>query len=286
MRLRLIVLSLLIPLSMKICVAQARDLSMKKHDLTSAGFSIITSDDPSYETELRQLGFGSNPDALAIKPFSVLLKNTSSRSVVAFAIKWTISDALGNTLSRSFNYIQPNALLDGGKAKRERMPVEHQIRPGASRLVTVNGMVRSPEELHDLAAGSFVGSVKGVDLDLAIFDDGEAVGPNELGLMERFAAFVDAEQDLMREVGSRMSIGEEVKKILADIRSRLAPDTREVPVTPAAIYDHNLRIYLDELEATTENAGTEATRNIVAYRKYDVRPNIHRLTSPSGTEAK
>jgi hypothetical protein len=42
-------------------------------------------------------------------------------------------------------------------------------------------MAWSADELHVLAVGSFVGSVKDVDLDLAIFDDGEAVGPNEPG---------------------------------------------------------------------------------------------------------
>jgi hypothetical protein len=277
MRLKLL---LFLPLVVQIFAVQMRGLTMKKHDLTSAGFSIIASDDPTYETELQRLGLGANADALATKPFSAILKNASNRSVVAFALRWTISDASGNTVSRDFNYIQPSALLDGGKARRESAPVEHQIRPGMSRLVTVNGMARNAEELHDLAAQSFAGTVASIDLDLAIFDDGEAVGPNELGLMERFTAFVNAEQDLMHEVSSRMSKGEDAKMILADIRSRLAPDTGDVPVTPAAIYDHNLRIYLTELEATTEHAGTEATKNIVAHRKYDVRPNIHRPANP------
>ena len=277
MRLRLL---LFVPLVLQIFAVQMRGLTMNKHDLTSAGFSIIASDDPTYETELQRLGLGANVDALAAKPFSAILKNASSRSVVAFALQWTIADASGNTVSRDFSYIQPSALLDGGKAKRESAPVEHQIRPGTSRLVTVNGMARNVEELHDLAAQPFVGTVKGIDLDLAIFDDGEAVGPNELGLMERFTAFVNAEQDLMREVSSRMSKGEDAKTILVDIRKKLAPDTGEVPVTPAATYDHNFRIYLAELETTMEHAGTEATKNIVAHRKYDVRPNIHRPMNP------
>ncbi len=266
--------------------APTQGLIMNKHDLTPAGFSIITSDDPAYDIELRRLGFGANLDALAVKPFSVILKNFSTRSVVAFAIKWTVSDALGNTISREFSYIQPSALLDGGKTKREKAPIEHQIRPGASRLVTVNGMVRSADELHDLAVDSSIGVVKNVFLDLAIFDDGEAVGSNELGLMERFAAFVNAEQDLMQEVDSRISKGEALTPILKDIRSRLAPDTGALPVTPAALYDHNFRIYLNELETTNKNAGEEVAKDVVTHRKYAARPTIHKGANPNNLEVK
>ena len=43
----------------------------------------------------------------------------SPRSIVAFTVKWTMLDAGGNTVSRSFNYIQPSGLFDGVKPKRE-----------------------------------------------------------------------------------------------------------------------------------------------------------------------
>lgn len=267
-------------------VAQLRGSNVTPNDLTPVGFSIIGPDDPAYDAALRSLGFSNNPDRLAIRSFSAILKNTSSRSVVAFAINWTFVDAFGSTQSRGFSFVQPSGLLDGGKTKPDRAAVEHQVRSGASRLVTANGMARNAEELHDLASRPFDGTVKSVTVDLAIFDDGETVGPNLLGLMEQFAAFVNAEQDLMQEVALRTSKGETVQQILTDIRDRLGPDTGNVPTTPAAFYEHNLRSYLKELEATNKHAGEMAVRNIVAYRKFDVRPNIHRPVSSIDTEVK
>lgn len=266
--------------------AQARGATVIKRDLAPAGVSIIVASDPAYDAELQHLGFADNADALAVKAFSAILKNTVSRSVVAFAIKWTFVDSAGNELSRGFSFVQPSGLLDKGKMKRDKADIEHQVRPATSRLITINGMARSTEELHDIAGRPFDGTVKSVALDLAIFDDGEAVGPNELGLMEHFSAFVNAEQDLMQEVSLRLSKGETMREILADIRSRLGADAGSVPTTAAAMYEHNLRIHLRELETTSKNAGEMAARNIVANRKYDVRPNIHKGANHPETEVK
>jgi len=260
---------------------ETRGFTVKTKDLAQAGLFIIVPSDPAFTSELQQIGFATNPDVLAIRSSAVILKNTSKHSVVAFGVNWTITDESGVTHTRGFNYIQPSGLLDGGKSKREKAQVEHQIRPGGARLLTVNGMARTNEELHDLALAAFMGTISNVELDLVIFDDGEAVGPNQLGLMKRFAAYVNAEQDLMQEVDTRMSKGEGLPQILANIRNRLTPDPGGIPTTPAALYDHNLRIYLTELETTLKNFGEEEAKKTIAHRKYDIRPVIHRRPDPA-----
>jgi len=248
---------------------------VKTKDLPQAGLTIITPSDPAFTSELQKIGLAINPDLPAIGSSMVILRNTSRRSVVAFGVNWTIVDDTGVTRTRGFNYIQPSGLLDGGKAKREKAEVEHQISPGTARLLTVNGMVRTQQEWQDLAAAGFTGTVSGVELDLAIFDDGEAVGPNHLGLMERFAAYVNAEQDLMQEVDARLSQGEQLPQILMSIRSRFAPESGGVPITPAALYDHNFRVYLVELETALRNFGEDETKKVIAHRKYAVRPQLY-----------
>jgi hypothetical protein len=264
------------------CGAQAQGFTVNKQELSSVGLSIVLPDDPAYDAELHGLGFTGIPDAAAVRPHAAILKNSSKRSVVAFAVNWTIADMEGNTTSRGLSYLQPSGLLDGGRAKREQALVEHQIRPGASRLITANGMPRNADELHALAEHPFLGSVTDVQLDLAIFDDGEAVGPNTLGLMEHVAAYVNAEQDLMQEVDARVSKGEPLRQVLTDIRGRVGAETGETPTTPAALYDRNFKMYLKELEATADYSGEEGARNVIAYRKYSVRPNIHRPSTEKG----
>jgi len=255
---------------------EAQGLTVTIKDLPQAGLTILTSHHPAFAGELEKMGLESNHELVRIGSSAVILKNASKRSVVAFAVNWTVVDNTNVIRTRGFNYIQPSGLLDGSRAKREKVEIEQQIRPGAARLLTANGMARTAQELRDLAITDFTSTVTGVELDLAVFDDGEAVGPNRLGLMERFAAYVDAEQDLVQEVDGRISKGENLPRILADIRSRLAPDSGAVPLTPTAVYDHNLRIYLAELETTLKNFGEDETRKLLAHRKYSIRPTIHR----------
>ena len=253
---------------------------MTKRDLADDGFLIVGPNDSSFESELQHLNFEKKPEMSTLKPFSVVLRNASSRSVVAFAIKWVVSDASGKVMIRSFHYIEPSGLLDGGREKTKRALVEHQIRPGGTRLVTFNGMGRTEDELRDLASSSLPESVQHVEIDLAVFDNGESIGPNTLGLMETFAAYVSARQDVMEEVDSRTAKGENLKDVVADLKSRLMPEADAIQVTPRAIYDRNVRAYLKELETTERNFGEATAKNVVAAYKYTVRPNIHLRPSP------
>ncbi|MGH9571179.1 MAG: hypothetical protein ACRD4F_16150, partial [Candidatus Angelobacter sp.] len=56
---------------------------MTKKDFAGAGFSITLPTDPGFDTELRELGFGQNEDSNILRPLSVILKNSSDRSIVA-----------------------------------------------------------------------------------------------------------------------------------------------------------------------------------------------------------
>jgi hypothetical protein len=265
--------------------SQTKGSIMVTADFSGAGVALIGPNDPAYTAELRRLGFGDSMDASAVKQSSVILKNSSSRSIVAFAINWIFLGESGQIFQRGHCYLQPSALLDGGRPRRERAPVEHRIGPGDSRIFTLNGMARNAQELHEAAAGSFPGPVQAVNLDLVVFDDGEAVGPNRLGLLERLEAYVDAEQDLMAEVDDRQLHGESLQQILANIRSRLPSATEDTPATAAALYDHNVRVYLHELEATGQNFGEDEAKRAVKYRRYVVRPRIWKRDDLSGKQS-
>ena len=253
---------------------------MVKRDLSESGFSIILPSESSFDAELMKLGLNQSAEARELKPFSVILKNSSTRSIVAFALRWTAVDATGNVTTHDRSYIQPSGLLDGGRARRERTEIEHQIRPGTSRFITIEGMARSSGELHALASG-FSSSppqfaVTSVLLDAAIFDDGEAIGPDQLGMVDRFKAHFTAEQDLMAEVDSRLARGEIMRDILVDIRSKLPPGSADIPITPLAIYEDTRHQILSELETTERNFGDDVAKRVVLFRKYDKRPDIHK----------
>lgn len=268
------------PLVSVYCGAQERGRMFGKHDLAESGFSIVLPSESTFDAELIKLGLNQSADVKTLKQCSIILKNSSARSIVAFALHWVVVDSIGNVTTHDRSYIQPSALLDNGRSRRERAEIEHQIRPGASRFITIEGMPRSSDELHALAS-SFLDSppqfsVTSVALDAAIFDDGEAIGPDQLGMVDRFKAHVTAEQDLLLEVNSRLANGEVMRDILIDIHNKLTPEATAIPVTPSAIYEHTRRQLLTELETTESNFGDEVAKRTVAYRKYDKMPDIHK----------
>lgn len=258
--------------------AQTRDGMVKKTDLADAGFSILLPGDTAFDLELQKLGFDQTEDSQLLKPLSVILKNPSHRSIVAFALRWTLSGPDGRVTTHDQSYIQPSGLLDGARARREHAEVEHQIRPDGSRFVTVGGMARTKDELHALAmarssdASQF--SVVAVTVDAAIFDDGEYVGPDELGMVARFEARVDAEQDLMNEIHSRLGSGVALKDVLAALDLETAKDSDRIPTTPAEIYTATKRSLLNELVTTRDNYGDQMALRTIEYRRYENRPLI------------
>jgi len=268
------------PLANVYCSAQDKGQMMVKRDLAESGFSIILPSESSFDAELMKLGLNNSTETKELKPFSVILKNSSTRSIVAFALRWTAADATGNVTTHDRSYIQPSGLLDGGRARRERTEIEHQIRQGASRFITIEGMVRSSGELHALASRFMTSppqfSVTSVLLDAAIFDDGEAIGPDQLGMVDRFKAHFTAEQDLVVEVDSRLARGEIMTDIFADIRSKLPLEPAEIPITPLEIYDQIRRQLLSELETTERNFGDNVAKRTILLHKYDKRPDIHK----------
>jgi len=118
--------------------------------------------------------------------------------------------------------------------------------------------------------------VTSVVLDAAIFDDGEAIGPDQLGMVDRFKAHFTAEQDLMAEIDSRLASGEVMRDILVDIRGKLSLETADIPITPLAIYEDTRNQILSELETTGRNFGDDVAKRVVLFRKYDKKPDIHK----------
>ena len=164
---------------------------------------------------LNQLQLNDKPGMEVAKPGSVILKNASQHSLVAFGIRWKIADPTGFLWTRDVMHMEPRALLDDGRARTDQISIPAR----ASRLITVEGLIRNPEALKDfssafLAPGFIPVSVQ---LDFAVFDDGEVVGPDEIGMLPTFQATLDAKQDLMEEISTRLSP-----------RPDLAPDTRGI----------------------------------------------------------
>jgi len=259
------------------CVGQT---TMVKEDFSEHGVSIVLPDDPSYGSEVQKLGFSGTPSAERLRPFSVVVKNTSQRTIVAFGIRWTKRHSAGNVATDDGMYMQPHGLLDGGRVHYDR-PLEAVIHPVASRLITIAGMVQTIAEfktfsLHPLPDVSRW-SIEKVELDSAVFDDGEAIGPDKLEVVKRLKARVDAQQDLLEEVSNRVANGELLHSVLQELQKTALSQAQPRTLTklnPDDVYGLVRQQYLDELAATETNVGEEAASRRIQQLKYVRRPTI------------
>jgi hypothetical protein len=268
---------ILAPFPARYATAQAGDtgFNMAKHDLAGNGLIVFLPNEPGFAEELNKLQLDNKPGMDAAQPFSVIVKNASRKAVAAFAIRWKIKDPNGFVRTQNVMQLEARALLDGGRRRTDQLP----IAAGTSRLVTVEGIIMNPEALRNFSS-SFQApefTVVGVELDLAVLDDGEAIGPDQAGLLPIFKAAVDAKQDLMEEISGRLSQGGSLHEILVSLNNanKRAPRTYD-PMDPVATYAATRQQYLDELTTTEQNFGEEIALRSLKYHKYDNRSNIHR----------
>lgn len=265
-------------LSFAVQAANGGPTSMTKRDLAKDGLLLLLPQDPAYADELTKLQFEGKPGMDVARPDSVILKNNTNRALAAFALRWKIADPTGFLRTRDVMQLEPMVLLDGGVAKTDQA----LIPAGASRLVTIEGLILRPESLKDFSSEFLQPgfSPKSVQLDFAVFDDGEIVGPDEIGLLPTFKATFDAKQDLMEEISAQLSQGKSLDAILNDLKKTSAPaPTTHAPLDPVSTYASLRQQYLDELITTDHNFGEQRALQSLRRHKYKTRPNIHRRDS-------
>lgn len=281
MRLRLVVLLLWVPFAASafahamLQMTGNTALNMTDHALADNGLSVLLPTDAGYSEELNKLQFSNKPGMDAAKPFSVIVKNDSRKAVAAFAIRWKIKDPNGFVRTQNVMQLEARALLDGGRRRADQL----SIAGGASRLVTVEGIIMNLEALRNFSsafqAPEF--TVVSVELDLAVLDDGEVIGPDHVGMLPIFKAAVNAKQDLMEEVNGKLTQGGSLHGILLSLNNanQKAPKTYD-PMDPIATYAATRQQYLNELTTTEQNFGEEVAMRSLKHHQYDNRPNIHR----------
>ena len=134
----------------------------------------------------------------ALLPYTVLLKNTTNRNVIAYSVRWTPTGVDGIAVKPQLLTPRNFITFRGGAA----------IAAGESKLVSfVDGLTLPPEAqnpaLHRrmLQAAEFYRSQRSIEisLELVILDDGTAIGPDQDGKLAILKAWVDAERDFSRQ---------------------------------------------------------------------------------------
>lgn len=206
--------------------AEGMEVQFNKRDFPEHGVHIITSVDPSFEA-LASGYFKAKAKNIpeSLNPFSVFIKNSGNKTVVAYALRWQMVRADGQVIQNTTSYSEPGVLMGNEMPNNPAFKHIDAIEPGAVRCFSWDSPIRedtsqplgggdapvsgklSPNQFKDpiarrdnIRAELSLATDLTVSLDGVFFDDGTFIGPNITGFFERIQSVVNAKVDLLREI--------------------------------------------------------------------------------------
>lgn len=253
---------------------------LKLKDLQEEGVELIGPSDPAFSTMVRGWS-GANSSAVieALGPYSVFVKNTSNRSIVACELKWELTAADGTTRTETRGFVvlwrlmQQGATGVGGPLIRPNAnwfftPSSIDIRQAANTSSTVGRIDAVPDENEVSMRTKYLGHVVSrlaqytgitVSIDGVFFEDGTFVGPNSTKFFEDVQADIDARRDLYLEIGHHIGQGEHPSVALRRVEELAAgPDVRlKETSTSAEMYSQHKKEIANEMLQMRKKAGDE-----------------------------
>jgi hypothetical protein len=236
-------------------------------DASLPGVTIINSNSPEFLPAVNSL---VDPTILsniqAILPFSYVLKNNTSKFIIVYSTRWTLTDPSGQVTTQDRTGGTLSTLRDGDA-----------IAPGASRLVSPifrlgvrnagpAGSALSQKIERTIAAFSSKAKVE-ISLETVIFEDGKAVGTDATNATAQAQACLDAERQVLEDLAAQkgsQSANADVKQLL----SGQASGPRAWPMSNPPQYDEGLAMYRHSLATTLlrqlqqNSIGTDALSQI------------------------
>jgi hypothetical protein len=235
-------------------------MRFEARDFPEHGVSLIVPSDPSFGHLLTKLESTSIQD-----PYSVLLKNTGTRAVVGYSLKWQCFDDRGETSDRNLsndrnlNNCITWVFLHGEESDRKEAVnlSEDLIKPHSIWLINSDGAARSiggtgggnavafsTTQLESSEVKTIPGCVSiRVTVDGIFFDDGTFIGPDTNGLFNRVKNEMDARHELLQGIHNDLKSGkkaDEIFKELEKIRDGEAIRLGALPTADQRAFFRNL----------------------------------------------
>jgi hypothetical protein len=260
------------------------DCQFNAKSLPADGLMIIAPSDPAFNAEVSSMLQGKQAELLpfieAARPFSIFVKNTSSREVIGCTIKWEILGKDGTVITIPQSYSTPGVLM-GMKPLDKSMAdhlslinlndsfyftldqsvkdfIEGQMSPQVRSAATNNDVrdemqryitelqAKYQKQLQSIAAIT-------VSIDGVFFKDGTFIGPDTTQYFTGMKAQIDARKEfaesLRQDIRAQKIPGEMFsrieslsKDIAASVDSNAAPDEYY-----NQIYKRSMQLYAQEV---------------------------------------
>lgn len=248
--------------------SQRINLQFNTKDIPGSGLNIVTPADPDFDGTVKaQLG-----EKMAVieplLPFTVLLRNSGDRTVIAYSLKWELIRNDGQTLTQTRSYTTLWKLMGEEGADRDG----NIIRPNSFAFAApvnfdlnhlaeddANDDPKLQEYVNDIRSelAAFTGMT--VTLDGVFFDDGTFVGPDTTDYFLKVKKLRDARRDLYLELELTLKQGKPSKQALQraeDVASE--PDVRlSSSATPDDYYKKYKKEAAAELIRIRKTSGDE-----------------------------
>jgi hypothetical protein len=198
---------------------ESSSLKYNVKDLPKHGISLVPPGDAVLPTG----------KAATIDPYSVILKNTSKRAVVGYAIKWQCDkrDSSDTSLSRDriITSIALPVFLHGEESDRSAVlkSTRGVISPHTPWSISFDSPAHPVGEvIQDVSTGldeTALADINGACSSITIiadgifFDDGEFVGPDEANFFTLVKTQLDARYEILEGVLNELKLGKDVNEV-------------------------------------------------------------------------
>lgn len=283
----------------KIRKEQVVQVRFNKRDLPKHGVQLITSVDPEFALTVSNHFKNRSTDSPEnLQPFSVFIKNSGNKSIVAYMLVWQLVKPNGQVLINRTAYAEAGVLMGNPIPSSPSFKHISAIQPNEVRCFSWSGAIDEKEVGLGGAESIQSKRVEGlppaepaairaqltaelseatdltVSLDGVFFDDGTFVGPNTTGYFGQIQAMVKAKVDLVHDVAIAREQGKVDEAFEAIKAKSLAPKVRITPESsPDDHYNYYMKIFAGEM---TEMRGAYGTEGFADYLK-----NLDKHSRPS-----
>lgn len=244
-------------------------------DLPEFGLSLIGPADSSYNDLVSAIFSGEQPVVVqSLSPYSVVLKNTSGRAVVACQIKWEFMDFNGEVRTEVTGFTTLWKLMNqgasgvGGEIIQPHStwflpPTNVAIGPTSNLSERLNTTAKQTLSTYydQLIAALEQSTNITVSIDGVFFDDGTFVGQDSTRFFDYVLALRDARLDIFREIERGTKQSGSANKAFEKMRQLVdAPDVglRSTPTLPE-LYSFHKKDVADEVLRMKQKVGEEET---------------------------
>ncbi|MDQ3743621.1 MAG: hypothetical protein M3444_04500 [Acidobacteriota bacterium] len=201
-------------------------VQLSVQDIREHGLTIIGPGDASFDGMLNGArGNMSGVPLDAIRPYTVFIKNTGRRAVVAFILKWELVRPDGKANTRTDQYVTQYSLMGDGVSDSEGHAIKANTAwlafPGFATAqdtpIWDNGGPKVAAYFDSMSNDLAQFSKINVSLDGVFFEDGAFVGPDTTGFYGKVEALIRADQDLRDELETRRKSGKSADDVLTHV---------------------------------------------------------------------